>query len=155
MLDIVRAIANYQFRMDKAHELFPDGTLVEASKNTGRPRRVYLGKTLLATVRANDGMLALTIEGARRLREVLESDRFRVVVRNDVANLIASGASVFSKHIVRADDRIMPGEEVLVEDEYGNLIAVGRAILSGSEMVRFKRGLAVKVRDYIERRGHA
>lgn len=147
MLDIVRAIANYQFRIDKAHMLFPDGTSVEPSKKTGRPRRVYLDNVLLATVRAGDGMLALTIDGARRLKDILPKDRFRIFVMSDVADFIMRGNSVFSKHVVYADEGIIPGEEVLVENEDGELIAVGRALLSGSEMVRFKRGLAVKVRE--------
>jgi uncharacterized protein with predicted RNA binding PUA domain len=67
-------------------------------------------------------------------------------VSNDVASFVAEGKSVFAKHVVAADSEIRPEEEVTVLDEDGRLLAVGRAVLTGREMLAFKRGVAVKVR---------
>ena len=38
------------------------------------------------------------------------------------------------------------GEDVLLTDEEGNLLAVGRANLTGTEMLSFDRGVAVTTR---------
>lgn len=146
MLDVVRAISNYQFGLDVGEQLFPDNAFIELSKRTGKPKRIYLDGKLLATVRSNDGLIALTVEGAARLRTLLPPDRFRVVVSDDAIRFIVKGKSLFSKHVLKADPNILPGDEVIIEDNRGELLAVGKAVISGCEMGRFKRGLAVKVR---------
>jgi len=146
LLDVVRAISNYQFGVGVGEQLFPEGSVVEVSKRTGKPKRVYLDGSILATVRSNDGLLALTLEGATRLRALLPKGRFRVVVSDEAIRFIMEGKSLFSKHVVEADPNILPGEEVIVENSKGDLLAVGKAMMSGREMGRFKRGLAVKVR---------
>jgi predicted RNA-binding protein (TIGR00451 family) len=56
------------------------------------------------------------------------------------------GRSLFAKHVLEADPEIRPQNEVIVVDEGGELVAVGRAVLSGEEMTLFKLGAAVKVR---------
>jgi len=53
---------------------------------------------------------------------------------------------VFAAHVAKADDSIHAKDEVIVVDENGKVLAVGRALLSGSEMKAFKTGVAVKVR---------
>jgi len=73
-----------------------------------------------------------------------------VVVQTDVSEFIKAGGDVFAKHIVRADGNLRPAEEVIVTDENGGLLAVGRAELSGNDMKFFKRGVAVKVRRGID-----
>jgi len=75
--------------------------------------------------------------------------RYYVKVSDDVSSFVARGKSVFAKHIVAADDEIRPKEEVVVLDEEGRVLAVGRAVLSGREMKMFKRGVAVQVRSGI------
>lgn len=75
-----------------------------------------------------------------------------VVVQSDVADFVRKGGDVFAKHIVRADANLRTAEEVIVMDEEGALIGVGRAVLSGYDMSFFKRGVAVKVRRGIEER---
>lgn len=146
MLDVVRAISNYQFGMNVGEQLFPDGVVIEVSKRTGKPKRVYLDGKLLATVRSNDGLIALTVEGAMRLRTSLPPGRFRVIVSDGAARFIAEGKSLFSKHVLEADPKILPGDEVIIENDKGELLAVGKAVISGCEMGKFRRGLAVKIR---------
>ncbi len=105
---------------------------------------------LLATLRAKDGYLALTPDGALRLLKAFKSPRLRVVVQNDVEEFIRKGRNVFAKHVVAADREIRPESEVLIVDEYDALLGVGKAVLTGREMTAFKTGAAVKTRHGVD-----
>jgi uncharacterized protein with predicted RNA binding PUA domain len=145
-LQKIRAIANYQFEHDVGGILFPDGVELTYSKRTGRLRHIYYKGKLLATLRPRDGLFSLTIYGAEQLRTLLEPLRYRVIVEQGVEDFIREGRSVFACHVVGADEEIRPGNEVLVTSGEDTLLAVGKAVLSGREMLAFKRGVAVKVR---------
>jgi len=148
LLDLqkIRAIANYQFGKDVGHALFPDEAKIIHSKKTKRVRHIYLEGKLLATLRPTDGMFSLTISGAKRLTSILEKPRLRVVVQEDVEKFIVEGRNVFSRHVVVADQEIRAGEEVIITNKNDDVLAVGKALLTGKEMLVFKRGIAVKVR---------
>lgn len=140
----LRAIADYQFGPGAGEALFPDDVEVIRGR-TGRIKHVRYKGLLLATLRASDGLFSLTIHGARRLEGFL-GDRHKVVVSEEAAPFVARGRSVFAKHVLRADPDIRPGDEVLVVGPDGRLLAVGKALLTGREMLFFRRGVAVKVR---------
>lgn len=108
-------------------------------------RYLYRDDELIATLRPTDGMLALTLGGAKLL---MRAGCFKniVTVRTDVSDFIRRGRNVFAKHVTRASLTIRPEDEVIVVDEENNLLATGRALLSGEEMLSFRRGVAVKVR---------
>ena len=142
----VRAVANYQFESDVGSALFPEDIRITYSKKTGRLRHFYLEEKVIATLRPTDGFLSLTLEGAKRLAEALPPPRFRVVVREDVVTFIAEGKDVFARHVVDADPLLRVGEEAIVISPRGKVVAVGKALLTGKEMLGFKRGVAVKVR---------
>ncbi len=144
-LEAVRMIADFQFD-GVGSQLFPDSCRVEISPSTGRARRVWLEKTLLATVRPRDGLLSLTMDGGMVLAGITKPPRFRVMVASDASPMVADGRSVFSRHVVECDRMIIPGQEVLVVDLDDRLLAVGKALLSGWEMGRLVRGVAVKIR---------
>jgi len=145
-LEKIRRIADYQLGKGAGNALFPDNTDVVFSKRTGRIRHVYLKRKLLATLRPTDGMFSLTTEGAKRLLQKVSSQRLRVKVSRDAAPFVAKGKSVFAKHVIAVDPEIRPQEEVIVLNENNQVIAVGKAILTGREMKAFKRGVAVRVR---------
>lgn len=142
----IRCIADYQFGKGIGTILFPDGVDIVYSKRTGRIRHVYLDNKRLVTLRPRDGFFSLTIFGAKRIIEESKDLRYWVKVQDDVSSFIAEGRSVFAKHIVSADAEIRPMEEVIVVNEKDQLIAVGKAVLTGKEMTAFKKGVAVKVR---------
>jgi len=96
--------------------------------------------------RPTDGLFSLSIAGAKRIVENANSAKCLVTVRDDVSKFVAEGGDVFAKHVVKADCGIRPKDEVIVVDEEGEVLAVGRAVLSGEEMIAFTRGVAVKVR---------
>jgi uncharacterized protein with predicted RNA binding PUA domain len=118
---------------------------VECSKKTGRIKHIYVDGKLLATLRP-DGGLALTLHGARVL---LKSKVFRencVTVSEEAEEAARAGKSIFAKHIIKAGRRIRPSSEVVVLNKRGELLAVGKAVLSAKMMKVFECGVAVKVR---------
>jgi len=142
----IRQIADYQFGKGVGRILFPDRVEVSFSKKTGRIRHVYLNGKRIATLRPKDGMFSLTVEGAKRIVENTKEMRGWVKVSDVAASSVASGKSVFAKHVLDADEEIRPKEEVIVLDRKGKVLAVGRAVLTGKEMKAFKTGVAVKIR---------
>jgi len=145
-LNRIRSVADYQFGKGTGVALFPENVEIAFSKRTGRIRYVYLAGKRLATMRPTDGLFSLSIAGAKRIVGNVDSAKCFVTVRNDVSKFIAEGGDVFATHVVKADDGIRSKEEVIVLNEEGEILAVGRSVLSGEEMKAFKRGVAVKVR---------
>ena len=146
----VQAIADYQFGGGVGTGLFCEGCTFIFS-TTGRIRQILYGGMRLATIRAADGRLTLSIEGAKRLRSLLPAPGYRVVIRDDVAEYVAQGKNAFAKHVVAADPAVRAGDDVLIVSGYDRLIACGAASLSGIEMIAFNYGVAVKVRQGSER----
>ncbi|WP_010477901.1 tRNA guanosine(15) transglycosylase TgtA [Thermococcus zilligii] len=140
----IMAIAEYQFG-EGAGEAFKDAS-VELSRKTGMPRQISAEGKHLATFRAEDGLLTLGIEGARRLHALLPFPRMRVVVSDDAEPFAREGRNVFAKFVVDADPEIRPYDEVLVVNGRDELLATGQTLLNGEELKVFQSGLAVKVR---------
>jgi PUA domain protein len=93
------------------------------------------GDAVLPTVR---GLLAF---GAK--------DRF-VTVDKGAVGFVIKGADVMAPGIVDADASIAPGDVVWVREEsHLQPIAVGRALMSGPEMVTSSKGKAVKTLHHL------
>ncbi|MHB9288363.1 PUA domain-containing protein [Halobacteriales archaeon Cl-PHB] len=146
---LLQRVANYQFGNGAGTALFPAGEeLALTHTSSGRPRQVKSadGQRRLVTYGV-DGRLRLGPEGGRRLQTELESPAYRVVVGDESEPFVRDGKNVFAKFVDVADEAIRPLDEVLVEHERGDLLAVGRAELSGAGMLDFQSGMAVSVRD--------
>jgi predicted RNA-binding protein (TIGR00451 family) len=126
--------------------LFPDNVVIEYSHSTGRIRYISLEGKRLATLRPTDGLLSISVTAARILAEKAPTAQCFVTVRQDIADFVEKGGDVFAVHVVKADNDIHSKEEVVIRDEKGKVLAVGRAFLSSAEMLAFKTGVAVKVR---------
>jgi predicted RNA-binding protein (TIGR00451 family) len=149
-LQKIRAVADYQFRRGAGDAIFPVDVDMRFSLATKKIRFVYLNDNLLATLRPTTGLLALTLAGASRLLKRFEPPTLRVRVDDEVEDFVAKGSSVFAKYVTEADPEIRPLEEVIVVNSKDKLLAVGKAILTGREMLAFKKGVAVKIRKGIE-----
>jgi uncharacterized protein with predicted RNA binding PUA domain len=147
-LSRIRSVADYQFGRGVGEVLFPEGVEIRLSSRTQRIRWVFHENRPLATLRANDGLFSLTLEGAQRLRQVRPMRNW-IEVQDEVAEFVASGRSLFAKHVVACDCEIRPGEEVLIVDSLHKVLAVGKAVLAGEEMKKFSRGVAAKIRHGI------
>ena len=142
----LRSIADYQFGEGVGSKLFPENVTIEYSHSTGRIRYINLNGERIATLRPTDGLLSLSIDAARSLAKSCPSAPCFVTVRQDISKFVVEGGDVFAAHVVKVDPEIHPKDEVIVLDEAGQVVAVGRAFLSAAEMLAFKTGVAVKVR---------
>lgn len=140
-----RTIAGFQFGRGAGAAVFPDECTFKLS-STKRIRYIMLNKERLATVRAGDGRLTLSREGAKRLYSYLDAPSFRVTVLTEIEEFIIKGKNAMAKHVVSADPGIRSGDEVLVCNEEGDFLGTGSAILCGKEMAAFNYGVAVQIR---------
>jgi predicted RNA-binding protein (TIGR00451 family) len=140
----LRAVADYQFDKGVGLEMFPNGIQVLTTR--GRVRQVWLGQDILCTIRASDGFIVLNLKGAELVHAALKYPRLRVAVTDEAAPFVRNGRTVFAKHVIEADKEIRPAEEVLIVDGRDRLLASGKALLNGEEMIAFNVGIAVKVR---------
>ena len=146
----IRSIANYQFGRNVGVTLFPEEVEIIYSKSTGRIRFINLHDKRIATLRPTDGMFSISILAAISLMKIKERVSCFVKVRNDVSKFITKGGDVFAGHIIEANKEIRAQSEVIVLNGNNKVLAVGRALLSGLEMLAFTKGVAVKVRHGLE-----
>lgn len=133
--DYVRDSIDYQFGKGASARVFPS-----APKVHGRFPTYYVsdGYKRVATLVEKYGTCALTIEGAKRYIGKRAS-QYCVWIDDFVPK-----GTVFAIGVHRADPAIRPFDEVVVLND--DVIAVGRALMSGWEMQASKRGAAVAVR---------
>ncbi|HPT19080.1 MAG TPA: archaeosine synthase subunit alpha [Methanothrix sp.] len=112
------------------------GDLLLAGKITVRGREIQDEKKRPLAASTPNGMIALSLAGAARLEPL-----GRYMVR--IGDFLPKG-SLLAPGVVEADEQIRPGDEVIVVGE--KAFGVGRAKMSGWEMVRSRRGLAVEIR---------
>jgi uncharacterized protein with predicted RNA binding PUA domain len=146
----IRSIADYQFGKGVGKQLFPDNIEIQHSPRTGRIRYIILNGERLATLRPTDGLLSLSIKAAQLIANNKSFFKCFVTVKNEVSKYIASGGDVFAVHVVKVDADVGAKDEVIIIDEDGQVLAVGRTILSSEEMKAFKTGVAVKVRHGVK-----
>ncbi len=136
----IRAIADYQFGERAGDELFDD---LHTESRYPKLRVTDGDGEQLAAMVPEYGVLSLTLAGGRRW---VESDA--PVARVEIDDFVPHG-SVLAPGVVDASDSIRPGDEVVIEGPAA--FGVGRAAMSGPEMVDSTRGIASAVRHVDER----
>ncbi len=124
-----RALADYHFGIGAATALLAGDVRVKGRELQSAERKA------LAALTPN-GTIALSLEGARRL-----VPRGRYIV--EIGDFLPRG-DVLAPGVIEADDQIRPGDEVIVKGEAA--FGVGKARMSGWEMVESTRGIAVELR---------
>ncbi|HEX7628516.1 MAG TPA: RNA-binding protein [Candidatus Methanoperedens sp.] len=128
-------------------EAFGDASSFESRKleyveSDGQDFIFVDGEPLLFKI---DGKIFPTVKGALKLNPA----RRRVLVDPGAVRFIINGADTMSPGIVEADPAINVGDLVIiVEKAHGKAIGIGRALMSGKEMVGGK-GKAVKSIHYV------
>ena len=143
----VASIFRYQFGAEAAGALEAAEVFIERSPRTGKIRTVGLDGEHALSMRAHDGLFSLTFLGAKRLAFAVPAPRHRVVVASETAPFNAQGKSVFARFVKAMDTQLRPGDEALVTDEAGGLVAVGVVLLTAHETRSFQTGVAVHVRE--------
>ncbi len=135
----IRAIADYQFGEGAGDEFFSE---FQTEAHYPKLRVRDTDGEQLAMMVPLYGVLSLTLEGARRW---VESD---VPVRRVEIDDFVPHGSVLAPGVVAASEEIRPGDEVVIEGPQA--FGVGRAEMSGPEMVESTRGIASEVRHVEE-----
>jgi len=147
--DILRcsAVLDIQFGRGAGDVLDGKSVQLVKSERTGKIRNIIIDGKHAFSMRAGDGRFTLKLEGGRLLLDVLAPPRMRVVAEDEPAEFAAKGTNVFAKFVNECDPDIRPGDDVLVVNTKGDLAAVGRALMNREEMLAFRRGVAVRVKD--------
>ena len=137
VLDMFRRMADYEFGMGKGEMLVP-----ERGKFRGRfpGYALFDGREQLCSISPQYGSLTLTLEGVKRMGL---NDAYFV----EIGDFSPKG-SILAPGVENADPQIRPGDDVFVKGRQA--IAVGKARMSGWEMVASSRGMAVELR-HVER----
>ncbi len=132
-LHMFRSIARYQFNTQEADALIPDNVKV-----IGRfDRRLMVDGKQIATLHFNNGFYSLNLQGGELLKDI--------GVKWVQIGFDLKTNTLFSPGVEDAHADIIPNDEVVVlkNDE---VVGVGKAVLSGEEMKRAVKGVAVKIR---------
>ena len=122
------------------------------SRKTGRIKSFGINDELVGTLRS-DGGIALTIFGASIL---LSSSNFKqncIIPNHDALPFVSEGRSLFCKHVEWFGSNINIGSEVVVIDRKGEVVAVGKSVVSQSQLHGGIAEVAVKVREGRKSRG--
>ncbi|MGB9758739.1 MAG: PUA domain-containing protein [Thermoproteota archaeon] len=141
-------IANYQFGFSVGEKLFPPGEVSFVfSKFFNRPKQILnsCGETI-ATLDSATGTLLLHRAGARTLHAEVMPPNIRVFVNDESYTFARRGHNVFCRHVIKVDENLRVGSEVLVVNSNDELAAVGKLVVPPSAIGVLKRGVAVKVR---------
>ncbi|MCL5437098.1 MAG: tRNA guanosine(15) transglycosylase TgtA, partial [Candidatus Thermoplasmatota archaeon] len=147
-LSLVRTVCRYQFGEAAAAALLSGDITVAFSKNTGKLRSVFDSGRHILFFRPEDGLFSLKIAGAEKIASAVPPPAMRVYCLPEAVPFVSAGKSLFSKFVSDADDSLRPGSECIVSDDTGKVIACGSALMNREEMLSFKTGIAVSIRDY-------
>jgi 7-cyano-7-deazaguanine tRNA-ribosyltransferase len=145
----ISAISDMQFGKGAGKILLNGKVRIVKSKKTGKIRNVYCNDKHVLSMRAEDGMFTLKIDGAKLLHNKFKYPKLRIVVDNSIVEFIKEGKSVFAKFVKDCNPELRPFDECLIVDENDILIAIGRCLLNRIEMLSFNYGMAVKTREAI------
>jgi 7-cyano-7-deazaguanine tRNA-ribosyltransferase len=146
----ISAVADMQFGRGASKALLNGEITIIKSKRTGKIRNVICDGSHVISMRANDGLFTLKVDGGRRLHKGLKYPLLRVVATDDAVPFIKEGKSVFGKFVKDCDPDLRPFDECLIVNENDTLLAVGRTLLNRDEMLAFHHGMAVKTRESIK-----
>ncbi len=118
---------------DRIDEIISDGTVIGSLKY-----EIFTGKFILSP----------RVEGAVRMLPALK--RSWVIVDEGAVEPILKSANALAVGVNEMSDDMKKGDEVVVLSPEKEVIAVGRAMMSGEEMENAERGVGIKVRHRLK-----
>ncbi|HDI02301.1 MAG TPA: hypothetical protein ENF93_01505 [Ignisphaera sp.] len=156
-LVLLKTLLAYQYGIKAAEALDVfniEDLLICISSATGRIRTLKMSDgTILFTLRASDYMILPHLVFAQVLKEFLPFPKYRVIIVNEMVEDVLEGWTIFSRHVLNADEEIRAGDEVLIVTEDDELIAVGRALIGYDEIITADYGAAITIRDKVIKHG--
>ncbi|MGB2451979.1 MAG: tRNA guanosine(15) transglycosylase TgtA [Candidatus Poseidoniaceae archaeon] len=161
IIDKMCVLYNIDYR--DARSIMADSTFVMS--RTGRIRNVINSNgSHIVSPRLAEGGLSLTVEGARLLHSLRKDPTPTnfgphrtsdctgnglawVVVDSDAEPFVKQGRNVMHGFVLACDEWTRPDETVLIVNQSGELLAIGRSQATPKELSTFKKGIAIKVRE--------
>jgi len=131
------AIADFQYGYGTGHLLFPPN-----SKLKGRfpyNQQIYTNGKFLGTLRGADGFLSLSIEGAQR---IVNASKVKLYL--SAKKII--GSNIYAPGVVKADEEILPLDEIFVVNEENVVIGTGISLIAGRDINKMHSGIVAKVK---------
>lgn len=127
----IRKVFDFYFGLGAGEAVLPEGAGIKGSKML----RLFVEGKQTGTFK--DGIISVTPYGMQRVYDA--TGAYWVEINFELRG------DVFAAGVDDADPKIRPGDMVgIVRD--GKVVGVGKAILNGEEMIKARRGVAVKVR---------
>jgi len=121
------------------------------SRKTGRIKAFGMNDELVGTLRS-DGGIALTILGASLFMNSNDFKQNCIIPILDALPFVSEGRSLFCKHVEWFGSNINIGSEVVIIDKNDDVLAVGKSVVSQSQLRGRIGDVAVKVREGIKSR---
>ena len=146
---------DYVFGKNTCKALNYSDLTFQYSRRTGRLKYVLENESVLFSLRPNGSIAPSRLGFSKllsktKLAKLHNRPRWSVTVMDGVSPIVSQGNTVFCKHVVHCSDLLRAGEDVVILNEKGEVLAVGRSTLAGPTIKQFKRGAAVKVREGIQ-----
>ncbi len=132
VLHELRSISKYQFG-PKGNILINDETIAKGRYH----KQIYYNHEQIAILNMDYGLFRLNLPGG----ELLKKENINIVE----INFDLKTNTLFAPGVVKADHNILPSDEVVVVNN-DEVVAVGKAVLTGEEMEKSDSGVAVKIR---------
>lgn len=121
------------------------------SRKTGRIKSFGMKDQLIGTLRS-DGGIALTIFGASILLRDSSFKQNCIIPKEEALPFVSEGKSLFCKHVEWFGSNINIGSEVVVIDKSDVVLAVGKSVVSQSQLHGIIGDVAVRIREGIKSR---
>nr|QNO52187.1 archaeosine synthase [Methanosarcinales archaeon ANME-1 ERB6] len=142
-MSMIKAMADFQFGLGAGRQLLGEEEGERPKINGKFPSYKLSSKgDVLARIVPAYGLLTLTVKGARRIENLLSSYTLQI------GDFVPRG-SILAPGVVNAGEQIRVNDEVVFCGE--KAFGVGRAKMSGWEMVESRKGMAVQVRGVEEK----
>jgi uncharacterized protein with predicted RNA binding PUA domain len=131
--------------------VLPDEISFTYSRKTGRIKGFGVNGELVGTLRS-DGGIALTTVGASIFMNSIDFKQNCIIPNHDAIPFVSEGRSLFCKHVEWFGSNINIGSEVVVIDKNDDVLAVGKSVVSQSQLLGRNGDVAIKVREGIKSR---
>ena len=132
ILHELRSISKYQFGPN-GDSFIKDETIAKGRYH----KQIYYNHEQIAILNMDYGLYRLNLPGG----ELLKEQNINIVE----INFDLTTNTLFSPGVIKADPNILPNDEVVIVNG-DNLVAVGKAVMTGQEMEESDSGVAVKIR---------
>jgi len=133
VLNELRGIATYQFGPG-GEKFISDDTIAKGTYH----RRIFTNSKQIALLNRDTGFYSLRLFGG----EILASLGINIVE----IDFDLKTNTLFAPGVIKADNNIIPNDEVVVVRN-GDVVGVGKAVLTGKEMETLGNGVAVRIKD--------